>query len=190
MEIKTILYKQRQRQFIDRLKWSIESYNGGEKESDQFDTSGTYYLIIRDSTDIQGSVRLRPSKLQNLSSVQFSWLTGAVRISNDLTWEASRFTINPSYKRPKNLSKGAGIVDDRTISLFIFMLDFAIKNGINHYEVIVGRQMKKILTLAGWEMEVLSSGKAAPKEIIYYGLLPCTKVCYETMLSKCLCRTT
>lgn len=183
-DVISTLFRMRKKEFIDRLKWDIDSYKGQEEEEDRFDSKGTCYITLENSLAIQGSVRLRPSYLPNLANQNFSWLTEGVRLNTHKTWEASRFTINSSFKEARNRKNNSNIIDERTVLLFLSMLNFAISNGINDYEIIINTFMKKILSLSGWNANILSSGKGSLDEPIHYGLLPCSINSYESIASK------
>lgn len=183
-DVRSTLFRMRKKGFIDRLNWDIDSYKGQDEEADQFDSKGTYYITIENSVAIQGSVRLRPSYLPNLTNQNFSWLTEGVCLNTQKTWEASRFIINSSFKVAKGRGGNVNLIDERTVLLFLSMLNFAISNGINDYEIIINTLMRKILSLSGWNTNILSSGKGSLDEPIHYGLLPCSINSYESVASK------
>ncbi|MCL1479941.1 MAG: hypothetical protein MH213_00760 [Marinobacter sp.] len=164
----------RRDQFIDRLKWNIESYKGGDVEADQFDAAGTYYLILEYGDCLVGSVRLRPSYIPNMTNTYFGELTDGCKINRFTTWEASRFNIEIESDKESNVSNRGSFISERTVLLFLAMIEYGLENRIEGYEIIVDPLMKRILSLTGWKGMYLASGKGSFSEDIHYGLLPCS----------------
>jgi acyl homoserine lactone synthase len=168
------LFQLRREQFIDRLKWNIESYEGGDEEADNFDAMGTYYLILEHRGCLVGSVRLRPSFLPNMTNTDFSELVKGIKINRFTAWEASRFHIANNTANENKAAKGESFISEKTVILFLAMIEYGIENSIEGYEIIVDAFMKRLLSLTGWKGKYLASGKGSCNETIYYGFLPCS----------------
>ena len=166
------IYRSRKEIFIDRKKWAVESYLGGDLESDEFDDSEAYYIYTLHHNSITGCVRLRPSTSPTL-------LTGPLKklkkenieeVKSEKTWEASRFFITPN----STLREIKGSADTRTYILFISMIEFGMAIGILKYEVVVDSMMMRILRMCGWPLYILNSDLGSLGEKIYYGTLSCS----------------
>ncbi|AQU81285.1 MULTISPECIES: acyl-homoserine-lactone synthase [unclassified Halomonas] len=166
------IYRSRKNIFIERKKWDIESYKGGDLECDQYDEDDSYYIYILDKSDISGCVRLRPSTSPTL-------MTGSLkRLKNPLffkaknsksMWEASRFFITQDSVTNDKI----GGIDTRTYALFISMIEFSMVKGFMSYEVVVDAMMMRILRQCGWPLKIISSDIGSLNEKIYYGTLQC-----------------
>jgi len=176
------IYRSRKEVFIDRKQWKVESYEGGDIESDEYDDCKAYYLCTLSGSSITGCVRLRPSTSPTLMIGPFKWLKESIAPSelyNDITWEASRFFITPGRLG----SAEQGRFDRRTHALFLSMIEFGMTAGISDYEVVVDAMMARILRMSGWPLRVLSSGVVSLNEKVYYGLLPCNGMAFENIIN-------
>lgn len=167
----------RKQVFIDRRKWNIKSYKGGDLECDEYDNDEAYYIYILIGNFVAGCVRLRPSTSPTLMTGSLKWLKDVAELGEDKlesTWEASRFFVHPAL----NLIGDKGRVDLRTHILFISMIQFGMSKGVVNYEVVVDAMMMRVLRMCGWPLNVLSSGVGSLSEKVYYGVLPC---CFEAL---------
>lgn len=171
------IFRMRKEVFIDRRKWSIESYEGGVVERDEYDNEEAYYLCAYLDKKFAGCVRLRPSSSATLLTGPLKWLKEPVDFipATIIKWEASRFFIT---KNNKNNEDEQG-VDRRTQALFLGMIQFARANGFENYEVVVDALMARLLRVCGWPLCILNTGVGTLDEKIYYGLLHCGEEEFE-----------
>ncbi|MCH4813326.1 MULTISPECIES: acyl-homoserine-lactone synthase [Vreelandella] len=174
----------RKRIFIDHKKWNMDSYVGGYKEMDMYDDKDAYYIYYWKNSLI-GSVRLRKSSSPTLLSGPFKYLKDMVKNNNiydDNMWEASRFFIvKEGYS--DDVKKIHGL-SHYTLSLFIGMIIFGVKNNVSYFEVVVDVLMARVLKRAGWELTVLSESYGSNNDIIYYGILDCNDAILDDIIKK------
>ncbi|TMU17803.1 hypothetical protein E0L35_21110 [Halomonas sp. ATBC28] len=166
------IFELRKKVFIDRRKWDIESYTGGNLEYDEYDNDEAYYIYLLINNCISGCVRLRPSTSPTLMTGALKWLKESSQFDEsqlENSWEASRFFITPD-----KINFGAKkSFDVRIYALFISMIDFGLNRGVVNYEVVVDEMMRRVLRMCGWPLNVLNSGFGSLSEKVYYGNLPC-----------------
>lgn len=182
MTLKNI-YKLRKQSFIDRRKWDIDSYLGGEEERDDYDNLESIYIYSFENSEITGCVRLRPSMVQTL----FSGPLRSVRPDHYEkkcvdTWEASRFCISRSAE-VASFRPLCGL-DVRTISIFMAMINFGLDNAVPQYEAAVDASMFRILRLSGWKMRTLNVERSAFKNPILYVHLYCSQLSLDALARK------
>lgn len=171
------IYQSRKEIFIDKKQWSIDSYNDGDIEFDEYDDGESYYICAFHNSNVTGCVRLRPSTAPTLMTGPFKWLKEPVefRENNSKTiWEASRFFITPDRLHHFKNKR----FDRRTHALFLCMIEFGMKFNLSSYEVVVDAMMIRILRMSGWPLKVLNSDIVSKNEKIYYGLLPCNSASF------------
>ncbi|CEP35303.1 MULTISPECIES: acyl-homoserine-lactone synthase [Halomonas] len=177
------LYKLRKHVFIDRLKWNIVSYNGGNSEKDEYDNSDSYYIYTMSDGILSGCVRLRSSSKATLftgalSYVRPSYLEPSI---SAVTWEASRFCLKKYSASNSSPHRNRFGIDLRTISIFKSMVEFGINNEISQYEAAIVPAMSRVLRQSGWEHRMLNKDVAAFGEPILYVLLPCTEAIHSKL---------
>jgi hypothetical protein len=87
------MFRDRARQFRDRLGWAVTVDAAGE-ERDAYDALNPLYVIWQDAGGRHaGSMRFLPTTGQTMVNDHFRHLTGGVRIESPLIWECSRFCL-------------------------------------------------------------------------------------------------
>lgn len=177
------IYTVRKEAFVDRRGWDIPTYDGGEWERDQYDDSSSIYIVVETEEHIQGCVRVRPSLIPNVTRGIVSELSlqedyFLAKVGNGQVWEASRFALKTT--RNSSFVRVDG-VDIRTVLLFGEMLNLALQSNISCYEVIVDGLMKKVLSRARWDLDIVHKGRGSKNESVYYGLLGCSEKQYKKM---------
>ncbi|WP_158409640.1 acyl-homoserine-lactone synthase [Halomonas sp. KM-1] len=173
--------------FIDRRGWCIDSYDGGEQESDKYDDDLAYYIYVVEGNKLTGCVRLRPSLCSTLLSQTFSCLRAISSIEAvNKAWEASRFCLlRPSAPEGKPLRVRGGL-DKRTLSMFIKMIEFSKIKDIDFYEVIVDQAMLKIINFSGWEYALVNEDKIKFGAPVFYVHLHCNSNSLSNLKKKLL----
>lgn len=179
------IYSLRKKAFIDRRGWDIQSYDGSDFELDRYDNDQSYYLFSWDE-GVTGCVRLRPSRHPTLTADSFWHIKKVAKAIDDLdsTWEASRFFVAPKSDNLNPIGKTSGGIDNRTLALFMGMLQFGNIKNIQAYEVVTDAMMFRVLRRCGWNLEICSTGFGSKGEKIYYGLLHCGDTVYKSMMRK------
>ncbi|PMR78710.1 acyl-homoserine-lactone synthase [Billgrantia endophytica] len=175
------IYRSRKNAFIDRRKWDIESYDGGDLECDKYDNHDSVYLYTLNASSVTSCVRLRPSTVPTLLSGPLKWLKAPSTLQETETtsvWEASRFFITPINE---GTSRTKGTIDVRTVILFLGMIEFGLAKEIDKFEVVVDALMARIVRRSGWKLDVLDAGTGTSHETIYYGLLDCSKESHQAI---------
>ncbi|WP_304526825.1 acyl-homoserine-lactone synthase [Halomonas sp. I5-271120] len=160
------IYQLRKESFIDRRKWDIKSYTGGDLERDEYDDEDSYYTCLYHNGQLAGCLRARPFYSTNMIAGCLNHMFPLVDLESyrsSLYWEASRFTIT---RKPKIISSN---LDIRTVALFMAMLDFSCLAGFSHYLIVVDELMLRILRRAGWDCKILDVSFGSKGEKIYLG---------------------
>lgn len=91
-DIRTRFFNYRYKVFVERLGWELDTPFG--HEADQFDHSGTVYVIARNAFgEVAGCARLLPTTTPYLLEQVFpQLLNGMPPPKSSLIWELSRFT--------------------------------------------------------------------------------------------------
>ncbi|RON51647.1 acyl-homoserine-lactone synthase [Pseudomonas frederiksbergensis] len=170
--------------FIDRKKWDIESYQGSDYESDEYDDTDAIYIYSHKRDRVTGCVRLRPSSKPTLISGALSFMlaTDKTRPNTKHCWEATRFALAANDNTIGELNNSN--IDFRTAAIFLSMIKFAVKQNVQAYEVVVDAMMEKILKRSGWTVNRRNIALGSKGEKVIYGTLACTSSIYEELLKK------
>ncbi|KOY00815.1 acyl-homoserine-lactone synthase [Pseudomonas nunensis] len=170
--------------FIDRKKWDIESYQGSDYESDEYDDTDAIYIYSHQRDRVTGCVRLRPSSKPTLISGALSFMltTDKTRPNTKHCWEATRFALAANDNCMGELNKSN--IDFRTAAIFLSMIKFAFKQNVHTYEVVVDAMMEKILKRSGWTVNRRNIAQGTKGEKVIYGTLPCTTSVFKEVFNK------
>jgi acyl homoserine lactone synthase len=91
--LKTTMFKDRARQFKDRLGWDVTVNQFGE-ERDQYDELDPLYVIwVRKDGSHGGSARFLPTTGRTMVNEHFLHLTDGVALRSPFIWECTRFCL-------------------------------------------------------------------------------------------------
>ncbi len=159
------LYKLRKITFKDRLDWAVNCSN--DMEFDEFDNSGTRYMLGIYDNQLVCSVRFIDLRLPNMITHTFQHLFGDVKLPEGDFIESSRFFVD------KNRAKALlGSRYPISYVLFLSMINYARHHGHTGIYTIVSRAMLTIAKRSGWEIEVIKEGFVSENEPIYLLRLP------------------
>lgn len=89
------MFRDRTRQFRDRLGWPVTVVDGEER--DQYDAEDPMYVIWQEADGSHGgSLRLLPTTGRTMTAEHFLHLTGGVALQSPFIWEATRFCLAPT----------------------------------------------------------------------------------------------
>lgn len=95
----TSMFRDRAKQFRDRLRWDVDVNEKGE-EKDEYDLPDTIYVVVADDLGAhEGSMRLRPFTSPTMLSDHFPFLMPDDSLVGPSFWECTRFCI--SEKAPR-----------------------------------------------------------------------------------------
>ncbi|ARC87933.1 acyl-homoserine-lactone synthase [Rhodovulum sp. MB263] len=141
--LRDTMFRDRARQFHDRLGWAVTVDDSGE-ERDQYDGLNPLYVIWEQANGQHGgSMRFLPTTGRTMVNEHFLHVTGGVRIESPLIWECTRFCLAPDAGREvtAGLVLGAGEV----------MAHFAVR----HFVAVFDLRMERIYRLMGVEPDVI-----------------------------------
>ncbi|WP_210523642.1 acyl-homoserine-lactone synthase [Pantoea ananatis] len=158
------LYKLRKKTFSDRLGWEVVCSQG--MESDEFDGSGTRYILGICEGQLVCSVRFTCLDRPNMITHTFRHCFDDVPLPAYGT-ESSRFFVDKARAREL-------LGEHYPVSqvLFLAMVNWAQNNAYTHIYTIVSRAMLKILKRSGWQISVVKEAFLTEKERIYLLTLP------------------
>ena len=144
-EIADGMYKDRKRQFIDRLGWDLKAdANGWER--DQYDAMNPLYVICTDAAGHHvSSIRILPTTGSTMVEDHFSHLVEDSVIQSPVTWEATRFCIAPEadMRASSALLLGGLLVGQHC--------------GIEYVVGVFDRRMAKVYARLGWAPSIIGS---------------------------------
>jgi N-acyl-L-homoserine lactone synthetase len=144
------MHIQRQRVFVDGLRWPLPS--GGGSELDQYDKEDVLYLLVKNELDgkLLASVRLlQTDRPHPLSDLFHKLCDGAVPHGPDV-WEISRFCTNPALKsRRERLSLLWQII--------CASLETAMLFGIDQLTFVANRALRPLALNCGWQAAALGA---------------------------------
>jgi len=161
------MHRLRKTVFKDRLGWDVTV--SGELEADEFDGSGSSYLLSIDRYGtVDGCVRLLPTTGPNMLRDIFpSLVTKAAVPCSEQVWEASRFAVRGNTAQ-------AGL-SQTTYDLLIGVLMFGLANSISTIACVVDVRMERILRRAGWQLDRLGPARRTGNTIALAGQLDVSK---------------
>ena len=94
-KLRDTMFRDRARQFSDRLGWQVNVDAAGE-ERDDYDAMNPLYVIWQKACGGHGgSMRFLPTTAPCMVNDHFTDLTDGVTISHPLIWECTRFCLAP-----------------------------------------------------------------------------------------------
>ncbi len=94
-KLRDTMFRDRARQFADRLGWAV-TVNAAGEERDEYDAMNPLYVIWQRADGSHGgSMRFLPTTAPCMVNDHFTHLTDGVTISNPLIWECTRFCLAP-----------------------------------------------------------------------------------------------
>ncbi len=152
------MFRDRARQFHDRLKWEDVTVDDKGWERDEYDTLNPLYVIWEQPDGRHGgSMRLLPTTGRTMVNDHFLNLTGGVRIESPLIWECTRFCLAEGAK--PRVSAALMLAGGEVLRGF----------GIEHYVGVFDAVMIRVYQMLGGCPEIL--GMSGPeKDAIGVGL--------------------
>ena len=151
------MHRGRRDVFHSRMGWSVRVRD--EWEIDGYDEAAepTYLLKVRDGI-LEGSLRLLPTTGPNMLANEFLGVFGpALLISENDTWECTRFCVHPS---------GAGPERRTSAELLIGLCRFCLAEGIAFIVGVYERKMERIYGRIGWTPQELACSTSADPALI------------------------
>ncbi len=139
------MFRDRARQFKERLGWSVEVDALG-CEHDEYDALNPLY-IIAPSTDggHGGSMRFLPTTGPVMVNEHFSHLNNDVKLVSPLVWECTRFCLSPQDHVPKRtaarLMLAAAVMGQR----------FRLSHAVGVFDA----PMQRVYRALGWAPDIL-----------------------------------
>ena len=144
------MYRLRYRVFKERLKWSVSTEDGLER--DDFDEHQPVYLMaMNDREHLVGTWRMLPTTGSYMLRDVFPMLLGGTEAPCDPSiWEGSRFAIDCQYQG----RSGLAALNDVTAEIFCAVVEFAMANGIDEvmtvYDIRIARLLARIGCRPKW----------------------------------------
>ena len=158
------LYRLRKKTFSDRLGWDVAC--NLDMEFDEFDNSGTRYILGLCNGQLVCSVRFTALSQPNMITHTFRACFDSVKLPVEGV-ESSRFFVDKAHAR--------WLLGERypvSQALFLAMINWALHHKYNAIHTIVSRAMLRILKRSGWQIRVLKEAFLSEHERIYLVVLP------------------
>ncbi|MDD9920879.1 MAG: autoinducer synthase [Boseongicola sp.] len=139
------MFKDRARQFADRLGWEVEVQADGS-ERDEYDNMNPLYVIWERSDGSHGgSMRFLPTTGDTMVNDHFLHLTDGVKIQSPFIWECTRFCLAPRS-------------DPRvSAALMLGGLELGIHFNLSHAVGVFDARMVRIYRRLGWGPTLLGT---------------------------------
>ena len=169
------LFRLRKETFYDRLNWKVSCNN--DMEYDEFDNINSKYILGIFNGEIICSVRFISLKHENMINKNFNDYFNDVDLPlNGI--DSSRFFVD---KRRSKQYLGSSY--PITLSLYVAMIDFLIKNGHDGFYTITSHSMIALLKRSAWHLKIIKVANISTDEKIYLIFLHSTKEDYARMHS-------
>ncbi len=139
------MFRDRARQFRDRLKWDVTVSASGE-ERDQYDALNPLYVIweMPDGSH-GGSMRFLPTTGRTMVNEHFLHLLDGVPLQSPIIWECTRFCLSASGST-------------RIASALMLAGSALMKgHGVDHFVAVFDAPMQRVYRMVGASPEVLGS---------------------------------
>jgi acyl homoserine lactone synthase len=144
-ELSRSMFRDRARQFRDRLNWNVMVDADGE-ERDPYDRLNPLYAIWQQGDGRHGgSMRFLPTTGQTMINDHFTHLTDGVSIASPLIWECTRFCLSPEAEP---------LV---AAALMMGGCEMGMRFGLTHAVGIFDARMVHIYRRLGWTPEILGT---------------------------------
>lgn len=142
------MFRLRHQVFVEEMGWELPLARNG-RETDQFDTARTIYLVYRDEDgEVAGSMRLIPSVLPHVLGDVFPELCSGPVPRGPAIFESSRSCISRKARRkdPKGMIWGA---------LSCGMIEYAMLRELDFITAVMDRRMVEMARVANWHLSPL-----------------------------------
>ena len=155
------MFRDRARQFRDRLGWSVSVDEGG-LERDAYDALNPLYVIAtREGGGHGGSMRFLPTTGRTMVNEHFLALTGGVRIESPLIWECTRFCLSPLARRDERIAP----------RLMLAAAEMGRRFGLAHAVGVFDARMLRVYRALGWAPDLVGGdGDESAREQVAIGL--------------------
>ena len=139
------MFRDRARQFHDRLGWEVE-VNGAGFERDAYDDMNPLYVIWETAEGRHGgSMRFLPTTGDTMINDHFLHLTDGVEIRSPFIWECTRFCLAP------------GADAQVSAALMLGGMELGLRNHLSHAVGVFDARMVRIYARLGWGPVVLGT---------------------------------
>jgi acyl homoserine lactone synthase len=153
------MFRDRARQFKDRLQWGAIETDDLGLEFDQYDELNPVYVIIEEEDGQHAcSARLLPTTGRTMLREHFSDLTGGVDISSPLIWEVTRFCISPGEVSSVSPRRAPA-------ALFWAGCDLALRSGVEFFVAVYFSHMQRVWKMNGFAPEILGTRETPEGEL-------------------------
>ena len=151
------MFRDRARQFHDRLGWEV-SLRADGTERDEYDDKNPLYVIWERADGTHGgSMRFLPTTAETMINDHFLHFTDGVEIRSPFIWECTRFCLAPD-------------ADSRvSAGLMLAGLELGIGFHLSHAVGVFDARMVRIYRRLGWGPTILGSSGAG-RDAISVGL--------------------
>ncbi|MGG7644961.1 acyl-homoserine-lactone synthase [Rhodovulum sp. YNF3179] len=138
------MFRDRARQFRDRLGWAV-SVDAGGLERDGYDDLDPLYVIWqRHDGGHGGSMRFLPTDGPTMLDDHFAQLTGGRRIRSARVWECTRFCLAP----------GGRATPQVPAALMLAGAEIGLIFGLTHAVGVFDARMVRIYRRLGWPPQI------------------------------------
>lgn len=171
------LYGLRKSVFADRLNWKVNVRNG--IEVDEYDTVQAMYIIGAYNGLPLASLRLINTLEPYMLEGPFHDFFAYKPPKNFLIAEVSRFFVDKFRSRALGLASMP-----LTEMLLLSMHNYAFSVGLKSIITVVSNPMARIVRSAGWQYNILDSGKASLDEKVLLLDMPVTCQNHQRLVAR------
>ncbi|MGI9395215.1 MAG: acyl-homoserine-lactone synthase [Boseongicola sp.] len=170
-QLASSMFRDRARQFHDRLGWEV-SLRADGTERDQYDDRNPLYVIWQRANGTHvGSMRFLPTTADTMVNDHFLHLTDGVKIQSPFIWECTRFCLAPD-------------ADSRvSAKLMLAGLELGIGFNLSHAVGVFDARMVRIYRRLGWGPTVLGTSGSG-RNAISVGLWAFETERYSRLLAR------
>ena len=151
------MFRDRARQFRDRLNWEVSVRPDGREVDDYDDEAPLYVIWERPDGSHGGSMRFLPTTARTMVNDHFLSLTEGAEIRSPLIWECTRFCLS-------------GDAEPRvSAALMLGGMEIGLGAGLTHAVGVFDARMIRIYRRLGWGPIILGT-KGAGRDAISLGL--------------------
>lgn len=133
-KLKDSMFKDRKKQFIDRLGWDLTINDEGH-EKDEYDRPDALYIICSDDAgNHRGSMRLLPSNTATMVKDHFCHVIPGIEFDTPKIWECTRFCSSPSAGvrvTTSVLTAAAKLMFEKNLRAFLAIFDESARRVYN-----------------------------------------------------------
>lgn len=151
------MFRDRARQFRDRLNWEVSVRPDGREVDDYDDEAPLYVIWERPDGSHGGSMRFLPTTGRTMVNDHFLSLTDGAPIRSDRIWECTRFCLS-------------GDAEPRvSAALMLGGMEIGLGAGLTHAVGVFDARMIRIYRRLGWGPIILGT-EGAGRDAISLGL--------------------